>query len=170
MFIIFFVFCHTLLIFSFLFCFTEDKRFEFLEPSSEYYGYYLKCRNEAKLIFQPPPPPPPDIDDDAPVSNEQPVVSEEYNVQSIEGTYSVQTEHTTRPSEETVEQKPAEQQPYDEFDALYIQDSQDAVFPNEQPLNLEIPSGDLSNSDSLDSVGIPSETKSKSSKLKGKFC
>lgn len=135
----------------------------------------MKCRNEAKLIFQPPPPPPPDIDNDVPVSSEQPLVSETYSVQSDEGTYSVQTDYTTRPSEESVEQKPAEQkpaeqQPYDEFDALYTQDSQDAIFAPEPPLNVELPSGDFSNSDSLDSVGIPKDTISKSSKLKGKFC
>lgn len=96
-------------------------------------------------------------------------------MQSDEGTYSVQTDYTTRPPEESVEQKPAEQkpaeqQPYDEFDALYTQDSQDAIFAPETPLNVELPSGDFSNSDSLDSVGIPKDTKSKSSKLKGKFC
>lgn len=134
----------------------------------------MKCRNEAKLIFQPPPPPPPDIEDDndVPVSSEQlqqPLVSEAYNLQSSEQNYPAQTDYTTCPSEETVEQNPAEQQPYDEFDALYIQDSQDAVLAPEPPLNLELPAGDLSNSDSLDSIGTPKEMKSKSSKLKGKF-
>ena len=141
-----------------------------METSSEYYAYYLKCRHEAKLIFQPPPPPPPDIDNEAPVSSEQePLPSEANDVQSVEETYAVQTDNTPHePCEENVEQKPAEQQqPYDEFDALYTQDSQDAVFESEPVQKLEFPSEDLSNSDSVDSVGIPKETKSKSSKLKG---
>lgn len=125
----------------------NDKRFEFLQPSSEYYAYYTYLRDQSKLQLQPP-----SVSiDDSSVSKSEDLKSSDVNISNSTNVPSVQ-----------------EASIIDEFEALYSHDSQDLVYGPELQ-SLVAPVDELSNSaDSLDSLGAPKDSKLKCSKaLKG---
>lgn len=134
----------------------NDKRFEFLQPSCSFYGYYKHLRDSAKLRFA------------TPISPQ----NSEKNFQEQSSSYPSEAQNEDMQSttvefqdQNLVVQETPTENTMDEFDALYTQDSQEFVFAPVPGITIEEQPNSL---DSEDSVGISNNTKAKSAKvLKG---